>query len=213
MSSSSPEQSILYTGDAKGADYEFLVNGLISKNTKVCIMSVNSNFRYNHKGDPTSSSEVIDVKDKERTKKAQEVLEMATKKLGRNPPGPEKVYVKRLLVRNYFQIERSNAVYAVGQFDMTGLKGSVQIAGGTAYACQMFSDKLLKDEITEERLIPLFFFSQSKDKWFQCKHEVGGGIGWKDIEKPAKPKGKYTGIGSRELDENGKKAIISLFVS
>lgn len=49
----------------------------------------------------------------------------------------------------------------------------------------------------------MWLFDQEKDAWFNWDGE-----GWVVMEgKPPKPEGVWAGIGSRDLKENGRRAI------
>ncbi len=116
----------------------------------------------------------------------------AAKGLRKNPP--YKSWVRDLIHRNWFQVAATERVYAVSSI----VDGLVQ--GGTAWAVQMFIDRM-EDEGTgtDDRL---HCFDQVADRWFS---RIGGV--WVDAGTPAKPYGVYTGIGTRELLPNGKRAI------
>lgn len=115
-------------------------------------------------------------------------------------------YIKNLLRRNYYQIKDTQSVYAISS---TFEKKNIRKLGGTAWACVMFMQKLKKEygEGSLPQLLPLYIFSQSNNVWYQLT-SLGS---WKGIKKPPTPSGVYTGIGTRDLNDKGKKAIWSVY--
>lgn len=150
-------------------------------------------------------------------KLADPFLISATIDLGRTASGHQ--YVQNLLRRSYYQVKDSSAVFAVTDFEFRPcgsckpLSQNVWIRGGTAYACQMFAN-MHKHQSGSEIAIPLYVYSQSDKKWFQClvKDKL---LGWKEMstapQLPNNAGDVYTGIGSRELTPDGKMAIVKLY--
>jgi hypothetical protein len=103
-----------------------------------------------------------------------------------------KYTVANLLRRNWFQIRWSDALYAVGKFQSSG-----QVDGGTAWAVELFRLKYPTR--------PLYFFNQENKRWYQRLDE------WAEVQPP-RPFGWYAGIGTRDLNEFGRMAIIDSFV-
>lgn len=117
-----------------------------------------------------------------------------------------KPYLNKLLERNYHQIAYTEAVYAVGFLSSGG-----KIEGGTTWACQMFYDKYALTR-------PLFFYDMKTRHWYQMVNNPNlNGLQfsdrWSPIDRPPHPDRytKYTGIGSRKIDDNGRQAIIELY--
>ena len=98
-------------------------------------------------------------------------------------------HVNHLLERNYYQVAWSDSVYGVGELSKS------QIKGGTAWAFQMFWD-LGKTES--------YFFDQNENQWYQWTNQ------WSPMEQPPQPKGIWAGIGTRNLNVQGKQAIRTL---
>jgi hypothetical protein len=113
-----------------------------------------------------------------------------------------------LLARNWAQVKYSDEVFAVGTIVDPGKKGSKGfynksefqvVDGGTGYACFMCvnSNK------------PLYVFDQEKNKWFRWSY-----ISLKFIEIKEEIKinsENFAGIGTREINSNGIKAIEYLY--
>lgn len=103
-------------------------------------------------------------------------------------------YVNNLLRRNYFQIIYSDRIYAA-----TAMNDDYVPFGGTAWAILMGIDRGIKE---------VYVFDWGKDKWFFYNGYTWNEIELKDIPHPY---GKYAGIGSSELPENGQQAIRDLY--
>jgi hypothetical protein len=127
----------------------------------------------------------------EHLREADPFLLEANKTLKRRIPF-DKPYVANLLRRDYYQVRWSHRVYAVSTFVRGG-----KIKGGTAWAVQMFLDRLPDGE--------LYVFDQATDRWLAWREA------WAEIDQPPLPTGIWAGIGSRDLKPNGKQAIRKLF--
>jgi hypothetical protein len=108
-------------------------------------------------------------------------------------------YVNNLLRRNYFQVKDSDRIYASTWFDE-----HMMPQGGTAWAIVMGLNLGLKE---------VYNFDWSRGKWFthdrvSSPKSVWVEIKLKDIPRPF---GHYAGIGSSELPDNGRVAIMSLY--
>lgn len=126
-------------------------------------------------------------------RKADEHIIKANKTLKRGDFNQYTEYTKNLLRRNYFQVENSDTVYAVGEIGVVGAKG------GTGWAIQIAAD--LGKEI--------YFFDQNFKGWYKYTEHYC----WVLIETFPKPCGIYAGIGTRKLTEVGEGAIRSLFLN
>jgi hypothetical protein len=105
---------------------------------------------------------------------------------------PSNIYVRNLLRRNWYQVEHAERVYAVSTFE------GGKVAGGTAWATQMFIDRF------SGLPCECYVFDQLAAKWFCWKGE------WQEIISPPIPHGIYAGVGTRELNKAGKNAIRTL---
>jgi hypothetical protein len=107
-----------------------------------------------------------------------------------------------LQARNWNQVKYSDAIFAIGHLVKPGEKNkkgfivkAVQVDGGTGYAVQM--------AITENK--PVYVFDQERNRWF--KHIDGK---WSESDVPTLTQ-NFAGIGTRELNDNGKKAIEDVY--
>lgn len=173
---------VCLSGGADGADIEW----------GTCAASIGHrviHWSFPGHGSQAPESQLVRLDD-EALKLADDALRDAAAALGKNPP--RRPAVARLLQRNYYQVARSEACYAV-----TAIRENV-VPGGTAWATTMFA-----------QLHPgshsLYVFDQEKDAWFR----FDGGT-WGRIDSPPRPTGIWAGIGSRDLKPNGRDAIRKL---
>lgn len=171
-----------YSGGAKGSDKFFG-----DKTTKIGGL-VNHYYIDGYKTPYGNSPKVLD---KESTKTIDSLLSSANKYYLHRTYPTSSSYVNSLLRRNYFQVNNTDAVYAISSFDGTG-----KVKGGTAWAVYM----AILLNVPE-----IFVFDQYFDRWFMWDNE-------KFIKAdPVQMKSNFTGIGSRNLTNNGKEAITDLF--
>lgn len=128
-------------------------------------------------------------------------LTLANKSIKRRWPAT-KENINNLLRRNYYQVHWSERVYAISE--LINDNSLLGIAGGTAWACQMYVDRWLHTE-TPIDSCELFLFDQKSNNWMMWQKE------WLIIESPPRPYGIYAAIGSRNLTKNGKDAIWRLY--
>lgn len=94
-----------------------------------------------------------------------------------------------LLARNWMQVKNADAVFAIGHIS----KGIVD--GGTGWAVQMAIDAGK----------PVYLFDQIRNQWFRNTSGT-----WAVTEVPTLTP-NFAGIGTRELNEQGKKAIEDVY--
>jgi hypothetical protein len=103
----------------------------------------------------------------------------------------DKPYVKNLISRNWFQVKNADCVYAIGTF----VKNSKQLVnGGTGWAVQMAVDNH----------VPVFLFEQEMNSWFLRGSSDKEFVKF-ECTPPLTP--NFAGIGTREINANGKAAI------
>jgi hypothetical protein len=120
---------------------------------------------------------------------------IAEKTLRRGLNTRQSFYVRNLVSRNWFQVKNAESIFAVGSFvdDNHDL-----VNGGTGWAVQMAIDN---DK-------SVFFFDQFTNLWYNYSKEMGKFdelIGIPTLTK------NFAGIGSRNLNDNGKRAIINIY--
>ncbi len=113
-----------------------------------------------------------------------------------------------LLARNWAQVKYSNQIFAIGSIVKVGDKGEKGyknngkydvVEGGTGYAVMM--------GINNEKEI--FVFDQIVDKWFRWSYSSLSYVLVNDV--PMITSQNFAGIGTRELQPNGLKAIRDVY--
>ena len=180
-------KSFVMSGGAKGADTAFAQAA-----NEVGIPTIHYTFGQHQKGIKApgfkrilSLSELEDVNSD---------VEVANQTLGRKLGNiPE--YVKNLIRRNAYQVRFSDSVYAVGELS----KDAKSVKGGTGWAAQMGIDQGK----------PVHVFDQVRNQWYSWNSAAGR---FTTIAgQPPRPSARFAGIGSRNLNKSGKKAINDLF--
>ena len=108
------------------------------------------------------------------------------------------------LARNWIQVKNADSIFAIGHIVKEGEKNSrgftvnaTQVDGGTGWAVQMAIDEGK----------PVFVFDQVAKKWFT----YGNGT-WVETSTPILTQ-DFAGIGTREINEAGKKAIEDVYAN
>lgn len=173
-----------YSGGAEGADQ--LWGSLAEKNGHVVV-------HFSFKGHQKKISNRVELT-YEQLIEADEHLIQVNKFLKRTFPTSNN-FVNALLRRNYWQVRDTDAVYAIGYLDSNGV-----VAGGTAWAVYMAINLGVQE---------IYFFDQAKSQWnfwnvfFEEFQQI-------DRQFVPVPQGKWTGIGSRKLTDDGIEAILEL---
>lgn len=100
-----------------------------------------------------------------------------------------------LLSRNWYQVKNAESIYAIGTFQT-----KTTVKGGTGYAVQMGIDEKKK----------IYFFDQEQVKWFYYDHDLEKFIHIQEEDKIILTK-KFAGIGTREINSHGRKAIEQIY--
>jgi len=128
---------------------------------------------------------------KSAMKEADSHLEKANKTLNRRFPTSNE-YVNNLLRRNWQQVKNSDAIFAVST-----IADNNTVNGGTGWAVQMAIDNNK----------PVHVFDQDKGKWYEYNYSTKS---WDETDTPTLTK-NFAGIGSRKIDDTGKKAIEEVY--
>lgn len=169
---------ICHSGGCSGSDITWENEGY-----KYGVKTIGYSF-YGH----TQYSKNRKILTSEELNEGFEHVKIAAKELKRNPNSKNN-YVRNLLARNWFQIKNSDAIFAIGKFINTKL-----VNGGTGWAVQMSIDN--KKET--------FVFDQINNKWNKFNHSL---LEFQTINNIPKLTENFAGIGTREINENGVKAI------
>ena len=182
-----------YSGGADGSDTFFDLEG-----EKYGVKTVAYSF-YGHNIKQTKSRFVLTTN---QLDEGFEHVKIANKTIKRNISVSS--YVKKLLSRNWYQVKNADCIFAIGK-----LKPDGTVDGGTGWAVQMAIDNKK----------PIFLFEQNKNCWYEYT-EATGDLENDRFAEPAKFRKidyiptlteNFAGIGTRDLNENGKNAIIELY--
>jgi hypothetical protein len=99
---------------------------------------------------------------------------------------------KNLLSRNWMQVKNADSVFAISSF-----KSDKEVNGGTGWAVQMAIDEGK----------PVYVFDQNKNLWFTYNYELKKFI---ETDTPTLTE-NFAGIGTRELNDDGEKAIHEVY--
>lgn len=94
-----------------------------------------------------------------------------------------------LLARNWIQVKNADSIFAIST-----IKGK-KVSGGTGWACQMAID-------TDK---DLYVFDQEQEKWYYWNGKF-------EVCVTPKLTKNFAGIGSREINESGIKAIRNVYL-
>jgi hypothetical protein len=120
----------------------------------------------------------------------------AAKNLKRYPQG-QSTYVKSLLSRNWFQVKNAETIFAIGKF-----LDNKRVSGGTGWAVQM--------AIANDKIV--FFFNQPTNAWYiGTKYDSNNTAYFVEIDYVPKLTSNFAGIGTREIEDNGKAAIKRIY--
>lgn len=113
-----------------------------------------------------------------------------------------------LLARNWAQVKYSKQIFAIGSILKTGERGGKGyynrgkydvVDGGTGYAVMM--------AINHNR--DVYVFDQGRDKWFRWSYTTLSFV--EMVDGPVIESYDFAGIGTRELQPNGIKAIRDVY--
>ena len=183
---------ICFSGGAKGADHAW---GLIAADRGHQVI------HFTFQGHKTADPANLQVLTREELLAAEPWVEAAAKPMKRKYTSA-KEHVKDLLRRNWYQIRYAERVYAVGRL-VKDDPGALKIAGGTAWAAQMFVNRWYEEQNFPE--CELYLFDMESNKWMQWWET------WKEINSPPVPHGRYAGIGSRDITDAGIEAIFRAY--
>ena len=141
-----------------------------------------TNHYWHGKKTPYGNFEISD----EEFEEGKQAVYEANKTLHRKPER-----YMNLLARDYSQVKHSEEVFAVSQLDPNGRT----VKGGTGWAVQMAIDN--------DKIVHLF--EQTIGRWFVWLHG-----NWILTDTP-KLTPNFAGIGTRELQANGIKAIEEVY--
>lgn len=155
---------------------------------------VTSNHYYHGRKTPKGNVEITE----EEFKEGVQHVYKANRSLRRNPSR----YMD-LLARNWMQVKNADAIFAISSLDGPGTQtfpdgtGFMPVAGGTGWAVQMAIDS---DK-------PVYLFNQGAEKWLIFSGPDKYKNGWTELPSAPVLTKNFAGIGTREINEAGLKAI------
>lgn len=177
-----------HSGGAVGSDYYW---GMIGEK-----YGVKSNHYWYKNITPNGNVEILE----EDALEGQQKVTIAARQMGRIAP-THQVRDERL-IRNWSQVKYSDAIFAVTTLLQVGDEMNygkkaliVQGKGGTGYAIQM--------AINEGK--PTYVYDQIRKRWYK---NINGE--WSETDTPTLTP-NFAGIGTRELNEDGKRAIEEVY--
>lgn len=178
---------ICHSGGCPGADMGWETEG-----NKYQIHTISYSF-HNHKQEGKNPKILSHIELQE----GYEAAKIADITLRRNFDNIVYPYVKNLLARNWFQVKNSESVYAISKkFLSDGI-----VDGGTGWAVQMAIDNNK----------PVYVFDQPSKKWY--KYSTTKNIFESITSAAPKLTRNFAGIGTRDLTDEGLKAIVDTYVS
>jgi len=99
-----------------------------------------------------------------------------------------------LLARNWSQVKYSDSIYAIGILQ----KNKKSVSGGTGWATQMGIDIKKDVYLFDQTIDQWFYWDYSEEKFLTCVTPI--------LTK------NYAGIGTRKLNDTGKKAIRNVYL-
>jgi hypothetical protein len=133
------------------------------------------------------------------------VVQIGASRLGKVAKNPATI---NKLGRNWYQIKNSDAVFAIVESFYTrpdtGNLDMANVSGGTGWAIAYAAEKI------DGRERPIYVFNQSDNKWYQYDYidEI-----FKEYSGIPKLTKNFAGIGTRKINEAGKKAIDNLYAN
>lgn len=170
-----------FSGGANGSDFVFETE---SNKRGFSVVS------YSFKEHNTKSRFRVDLTDAQ-LKEGYEHIKIANKRLNRNISNIEP-YIRKLISRDWFQVKSSDAIFAIGTII------SDNVLGGTGWACACCIDNKK----------PLYVFDQTSNYWSYYDYEDDRFQVYEGVPILTE---KFAGIGTRNLNNDGVRAIVSLF--
>jgi hypothetical protein len=177
------EDVILFSGGIQGAEAEFGANAELFGITEV-------NFSF--EGHNIARHRGLRVLNPEELKNGDVSLEYVSRLMNR--PYTASPTIRKVLQSIWYQVNSGQEIYVVGE-----ILENKTVKGGTGWGAEFA--KLCNK--------PLCVFDQKRNGWF-----IWNKLDWVDYQSSEGPiisHARFTGTGTRFLEENGRKAICELF--
>lgn len=175
---------ICHSGGCPGADMEWETVGR-EYGVKTIAYSFASHVQYGEHPYVLSDNELIEGYSR---------VQIAARSLHR-PIEHLPKYIKYLLSRNWFQVKNAESVFAIGQFQN---KKRTIVDGGTGWAVQMAIDEGKPVYVFDQTISDWFWYNKDEEKFEIC-------------EQIPQLTENFAGIGTRNLQQNGKDAIKHIY--
>lgn len=177
------EESVLYSGGANGAEAEFGAQAQAHG-----IEEVN----YTFEGHRIARSRGLRFLSRDELRQGDVSLAYVSKLLNRTYS--DAPLIRKVLQTIWYQVISGREIFVVGWINEDGT-----VRGGTGWG----------PEFAKICNKPVFVFDQGKDRWFTWADDR-----WVEVAAPGEPRirhERFTGTGTRFLEENGRRAIRQLF--
>jgi hypothetical protein len=177
------EESILYSGGANGAEYEFGVQA-----ERFGIEEIHFTFE----GSDIVRTRGVRVLSREELRNGDVSLSYVSRLMNRTYSDTPRI--RKVLQTIWYQVNAGQEIYVIGK-----ILGDGTVRGGTGWGAEFA--KLCNK--------PIFVFDQDADRWFRWT-----GDEWSEVTGDGEPRvrsPRFTGTGTRFLEENGRRAIRDLF--
>jgi len=187
-------KNVCYSGASEGADLIFANFAKIFGHE---VMNFSFQNHIGSKEQNTIKLTILELFEGDKQVKAANVY------LKRKYPSPLE-YVNNLVRRNYFQIKYSDRIYAIGNLE----ENTKFVSGGTGFTVMMGVLNNIKE---------IYLYCQNNKRWYKFNNfdrtEGRYYFNWDeiDINSIPNPCGKYTGIGSVDITDDGKEQIKFLY--
>jgi hypothetical protein len=177
------EETVLYSGGANGAEYEFGVQA-----ERFGIEEIHFTFE----GNDIARSRGVRVLSREELVRGDVSLTYVSRLLNRSYT--DAPTIRKVLQTIWYQVNSGQVVYVIGAVLPDGT-----VKGGTGWGAEFA--KLCNK--------PIFVFDQDAGRWFRWT-----GDQWAEVTEAGEPRirsPRFTGTGTRFLEESGRRAIRDLF--
>lgn len=207
--------NVLLSGGAYGADLEW---GKVAE--KYGHQVVHWSFDGHNTADPNNTY----LLNEQELKEADKYVAEAAMTLSR--PIPKKQYIKNLIRRSWYQVCYVDNVWVVGNLTddawiycsrdgrpkpidwmQTPREDRLGVAGGTAWACQMYMDRFRREHGNGN--FNLWLYDQHERQLYSFSLNLGCWLPYTDVIN--RPFGIYAAIGTRKLNDYGRVFIQELF--
>lgn len=188
--------NVCLSGGAKGADYEW---GQAASLIGHKVIHWSFPFHVKARDANIPAYQIVELSDSELLKEdVTHAVRLAASAQDQDPPQRDETW--RLIHRIYFQVAWSISLYAVTEIDRKG---------GTRWAMEMFA--LIHPGLATDGGLWMFDQDEKVNAWLRYR---GGDGNWEtrweilgNEEQPPRPSGRWAGVGTRDLNGNGRRAV------